>query len=303
MKKHHKIAKDNYGYLFILPFFVLFLVMQLIPMLYTFFLSLNRWDGLMDKTFIGFDNYKRLLTDSLFLKSIFNTVYIWAINIVPRMALALLCAVLLTREKIKGVNTFRAIFYFPNLVTATSIATLFSFLFDWQTGFVNKLLLGAGLIGEPIKWLGVPALARTLAGTVVLWMWFGYAVILLISGILAIPKNLFQASIVDGANGWQQFWHITMPNLKGAFSYVFITALIGGLQNFDIPMLLTDGLGSPERSILTITMYMYSQAFTTRQVGYGSSIAYALFVLVLLVSLLTFNLINGKDADKSAKGR
>lgn len=297
-KKSRSLEKNYYGLYFILPYIILFLFIQLVPMIYTFILSLNRWDGLMEKTYIGFENYKRLITDKLFYKSIYNTVIIWLINIGPRMALALLCAVLLTRPNMKYVNTYKAVLYFPNLVTAASIATLFNFLFDWQGGTVNQILLKIGLIAEPIKWLGVPSLTRGIAATIVLWMWFGYAVILFMSGMLTIPRELYQAAQIDGANEWQQFWKVTLPNMKSSFSYVFITALIGGLQNFDIPKLLTDGAGSPDRSIMTITMYMHTQAFEARQFGYGSTIAYALFIIVLFVSLFTFNMINGKKEER-----
>ncbi len=296
LRKKKTLEKNHFGLYFVLPYVLLFILVQLIPMIYTFVLSLNRWDGMRDKVFLGFDNYKRLLTDQMFYKAIYNTTIIWAMNIIPRMALALFCAVLLTRKNMKGVNTYKAILYFPNIVTAASIATLFAFLFNWKIGFVNIALMNIGIISEPIKWLREPILTQSLAAVIVLWMWFGYAVILFMSGMLAISNDMYEAAEIDGASEWQQFWKVTMPNLKGAFSYVFITALIGGLQNFDIPNLLTDGKGSPERSIMTITMYMHSQAFEARQYGYGSTIAYALLIIVLIVSMFAFNIINGKKS-------
>jgi multiple sugar transport system permease protein len=296
MKNTNRFAdKSRTAFLFLVPFFLFFLIFQLFPLLYTLYFSFLSWDGFKAKRWIGFANYLRLLSDKMFYQAMANTIFIWFLNIVPRMGLALACASLLTsRRKYRGASFFRAVFYFPNLVTAASIATLFSFAFDWQTGTVNGLLLQFGIIAKPINWFSSPLLTQMLTGSIILWMWFGYACILFCSGMLSISSDLYEAAVVDGAGPWRQFYSITMPNLKGTFSYVFISSLIGGLQTFDVPVVLTDGMGSPSRSIMTVAMYMYNQAFTARQVGYGSAIAYGLFLVVMLLSILTYKAINGE---------
>ena len=299
--KSKKINKGQYGFYFVLPFFIGYLLFQLYPMIYTFYLSLTSWNGITAvKEFVGLDNYARLLSDNVFLKSIFNTILIWIMSVIPRMAVALLIAVLLTQfKKIKGGNFFRAVFYFPNLVNASSVAVLLALILDWQTGALNNILLKLNLIAEPIKWLSSPFYARSAVAITIWWMWFGHSMVLLMTGILSVPEELLESATIDGAGQWKKFTAITFPLLRPTFSYVFVTSLIGGLQNFDIPRILTDGLGTPDKSILTSVMHLYNLAFRSQQFGYGATIAYGLFVIVLFVSIITFRVINPKSQEGS----
>ncbi len=298
VRKKSKLDKSRYGMYFILPFFIVFILIQLYPMLYTLYLSFTSWNGMTPvKQLVGGANYLRLVKDRLFYKTIFNTLFIWIISVTPRMVVGLLVAVALTQyKKVKGASLFRALFYFPNLVTASSISVLLSMILSWQTGILNKLLLSFGLIQSPVEWLGNPFYARSAVAITIWWMWFGHATILFMTGILSVPNDLLESAKVDGANNWKRFCYVTFPLLKPTFSYVFITSLIGGLQNFDIPKILTDGLGSPDKSILTSVMYLYNLTFTSQQFGYGSAIAYGLFVVIMLITLFTFRIINKKNS-------
>ncbi|MCL2250018.1 MAG: sugar ABC transporter permease [Oscillospiraceae bacterium] len=295
-KKRNKINREIYGLYFILPFLVALLLFRFIPMVYTAVLSFTNWDGFArELTFVGFDNYQRLLTDDpLFFRSLFNTFILWFMHVFPRMAIALLCAVLFAQSRIRGRQFFQAVFYFPNLVTASSIAVLALLILNRQVGFLNQVLVAANLVYEPINWLGVPNNARGVVAFLIWWMWFGHSTILLTSGVLSIPRDVVESSMVDGANAWQRFWLITMPLLRPTFAFVFTTSLIGGLQNFDIPHVL-DHLGDPNRSILTTVMHMFNMAFHARQFGYGSAIAIALFVVILVVSTVLFKFINRRE--------
>ncbi|MFA9379632.1 MAG: carbohydrate ABC transporter permease [Acetanaerobacterium sp.] len=299
MKKQKSLVarRENYGYLFIAPFLVAFVFMQLLPMIVTFFYSLHNWDGIRPMIFIGVDNYIRLATDQLFWKTIYNTMAMWLMNVFFRMALALLCAVLLTRKRTKGTSVFRAIFYFPNLVTATTVATLFTFLVGVDNSTINMLLMNLGVLSQPIPFLREPILAQGVVATITLWMWFGYAMVFFISSILSISEDLYEAGTVDGTNAWQKFWHITFPSLRPSFAFVFISALIGGMQSFDIPMLVSQSDGRPARALFTMTMYMYEQAFKMRQTGYGSAVAYGLFLIIMLTSMMTYRIINNKSEE------
>ncbi|MDP9352371.1 MAG: sugar ABC transporter permease [Chloroflexota bacterium] len=282
-----------WGYVFVAPFFIVFLVFHLYPILYSLYLSLARWDGFSEPVFVGAANYRRLLADSFFYKSLANTLIIWTISIVPQLTLALTLALILHQRFIRGRHYFRAIFYFPNIVTPVTLGVLFSLMFDWQTGTVNRLLMALGLTGEPINWLNSPLLSRGLVGAVTCFQWFGYNMLLYIAGLQSIPDELHEAAEVDGATPVQVATKITIPLLRPVITFTVITSIIGGMQLFDVPLMLT-GRG-PEDSTLTMVMYLYETAFTSFDYGYGATIAYAAFVLIAILSLVAFRLTNRSE--------
>ena len=299
-KKKSNMDYGRYGLYFVLPFSIALLVLKFVPMLYTVSLSFDKWNGLDDRVFIGLENYTRLLSDKNFYTAIWNTFYIWLLNVVPRMGVALLCALVFANSSLKGKKFFKAVYYFPNLVTSSAIAVLAYLALDYQSGFVNDVLLRARLISEPINWLRFSATAQGSVAFLIWWMWFGYAAILFTTGIMSIPQELVECAQVDGANGWRRFWSIIMPLLRPTFSYVFITSLIGGLQNFEIPRLITDGRGAPGKALLTVVMQMYNLTFQSNQYGYGATYAVGLFVIIAIISGLTFRMVNGKNLDEEA---
>ncbi|WP_443661706.1 carbohydrate ABC transporter permease [Clostridium sp.] len=293
--KSLKIKKDNYGYLFIAPFFITFLVFQMYPIIYSFCLSFVKWDGMSEMKFVGIKNYKYLIQDTVFYQAMGNTLIIWITNFIPQIIFAVFLAVILNDSKRKGSGFFKAIFYLPNIVTAASIGVLFSVLLDWNNGTLNQLLISMGLLNQPINWLNSPFFARGATSLIQWWMWFGYSMIIFSAGMKAISDDIYEAAKVDGASKNQMFWRITLPLLRPTILYTVITSLIGGMQIFDVPMTLTDGLGSPDKSILTIVMYLYNMAFKSNNYGYGATVAYGLFVIILLVSLLSYKFINRKS--------
>lgn len=283
----------NYGVLFILPFLIALIVFRLIPFLYTVWMSL-RSTNLMtgDDQFIGIMNYERLLRDENFYISLWNTVKIWAMNIIPRLALALLCAVIFAQTRIRGRGILKMVYYFPNLVNAATIAVLASMIMGWETGFFNRALIAMGLITEPINWLGNETSAQIIVAVIIWWMWFGYSAVMFTTGILNVPLEYLEAATVDGANSWQRFWKITFPLIRPTVAYVFLTTLIGGLQNFEIPRVLTDGLGGPNKSLLTMTMQMHQLAFRSMQYGYGSAYAIGIFTVTAVFAGISYRFIN-----------
>jgi ABC-type sugar transport system permease subunit len=272
------------GFYFVLPFFISYFIFGLIPILYTFVLSFQRWDGFSEPVFVGLANYERLLNDPMFFKSIGNTLIIWILSIIPQVTLALTLAMILNERDIKGRHFFRAVFYFPNLVSAITLGVLFSLIFDWQTGSANKLLMFLGLIEKPINWFNSPMLSRMIVALVIMWMHFGFNMLVFIAGLQSIPYELYEAAKIDGANRWQIATKISFPLIRPVFLFTIITSVIGGLQLFDAPLMLGNG---PENSTMTMVMYLYETAFRNFNFSYGAAIAYGIFVIVLTATLIT----------------
>lgn len=294
---------NKYGYLFILPFLVVFLIFNIYPILRTLYLSFTKFSGYGDITFIGLDNYTRLIKDTMFWNSLLNTVKIWGINVVLQLGLAFLLTIIFSdmKYKMKGLSIFRALFYLPNLIAATSVAFLFGALLDWQFGSLNQILLDSGLISSRINWLGQPGTAVLVVAVIGAWMWFGNSFLVLMAGVQGISKDYYEAATIDGAGRWTIFGKITLPLLKPILLYVAITSLIGGLQIFDIPFLITDGIGSPSGALNTSVMYLYNTAFKYNNVGYAAAIAYGLFFIIAICSAFTFKSMYGSNKNKEVR--
>jgi multiple sugar transport system permease protein len=165
---------------------------------------------------------------------------------------------------------------------------LFGILLDWQHGSLNMVLMKIGLISDPINWLAEPVTAQLSVSLILTWMWFGHSFIIVMAGVSGISTDYFEAAHIDGANRWQMFTKVTLPLLKPILLYIMITSLIGGLQLFDLPMLITDGIGSPDGSLNTMVLYLYNQAFKYNNYGYASAVAYGLFLITLIFSAVVF---------------
>lgn len=290
------VRKDHHGYIFIAPFFIALAIFVIYPIIYSFVISFTKWDGsILPPKFIGLDNYKRLINDAFFIKSIKNTWIMWLGCIIPQMFFGLGLATILTDREVRGKAFFRWVYYLPNLVTMASVGTLIFFLLDWQSGSVNKLLLSLGLIQEPFNFLQDIFASRTAVSVTLWWMWFGYSMIIFMAGIKAIPEELFEAARVDGANKWQIFWNITLPCLRPIILYQTVTSVIGGLTMFDIPYVLSGGNGAPQSSTLTMVMYLYNTTFANYNFGYGATVGVGLFFLIAIFVAIAFRLINKRS--------
>lgn len=289
---------NKIAYLFVLPFTVTFIVFSIYPVLRTLYLSFTDYKGFGEPVFQGFSNYVRVFQDKFFWKALGNTIRIWGVNIVLQLGLAFLLTIVFSdiKYKMRGLSVFRALFYLPNLIAATSVAFLFKTLLDWKYGTLNQLLVGLGITDAPINWLGSTATAPYVVSVINAWMWFGNSFIMLMAGVQGISKDYFEAAAIDGAGRWTTFFKITLPLLRPILLYVTITSLIGGLQMFDIPFLMCGGTrGNPSGSTQTVVMYLYKFGFETYQIGFASAIAYTLFLLILGVSLIQFRFYNKKE--------
>lgn len=299
-----KFNKSTYGYIFIAPFVIGFLLFGLYPVLNTLGLSFTNTTLMSAKSkIIWFDNFKQLFIDNMFLKAIANTWLLWLLNFIPQLGIAMLISVWFTstRLKIKGIGIWRAIFYLPNLLMAAVVAALFFSLFSYY-GPVNQFLVRAGIIPEAIDYIRDRTVMRGLVVFIQWWLWFGQTIIILMAAMTSISVSVYEAALVDGANGWQMFRFITLPLIKPVMIYVLVTSLVGGMQMFDIPYLLTDGRGSPANSILTNNILMYMK-FRSNQghIGAAASVGVMVFIMTTFVALLIFYLLRDKDAARFAK--
>ncbi|NLO84211.1 MAG: sugar ABC transporter permease [Clostridiales bacterium] len=292
--------REWYGLLFCIPFIITFLVFSIYPVFRTFEMSFMHYKGFGAETFAGFDNYIRAFKDPLFWNAFINTLKMWGVNIVLQLGLALLLTIIFNdmKYKIRGLTVYRALFYLPNLIACTSVAFLFKTLLDWKYGSLNQLLMSARLISEPINWLsGNIWVAQSVVGVVGAWMWFGNSFIMLMAGVQGINSDYFEAATIDGAGRWRIFGSITMPLLRPIMLYVAVTSLIGGLQLFDVPYLISGTGGGPGRSLYTAVFYMYNTAFKNNQMGYAASLAFVLFFIIAGLCGLAFALMNKKEEE------
>ena len=290
----NKLNKSRYGYLFIAPFFVVFAIFGLYPILYTVFLSFQKWDGLAPLAGIGLKNFQRLVTDKVFYLSLWNTFRIWLMNFLPQMGAALILSALFTFNKIKGMKFFRAAFYLPNLITAASVGLLFNLLFNGDKSVATYILTGLGVPGAPFSFFNSGPFTSGLVSYIQWWMWFGYTTVIIMAGITTIDSGVYDAALVDGATKLQTYTKITLPLIRPTLIYMTITSIIGGMQLFDVPATLTNVQGDPRKSILTTSMYLYNQGFKNHNYGYASAISVGLFLLIAVLSVLALKAMRKK---------
>ena len=307
MEKKAKRMKDynKAGYLFVLPFVIVFLIFNVYPVLRTLYLSFTNTKiaGVGQADWVWFENYARVLTDKFFWRALWNTVRIWGVNIILQLGLAFLLMMVFSdvKYKMRGLGIFRVIYYLPNLIAATSVAFLFKTLLDWRYGTFNQIIYYIyqffGKSYNPVDWLGTAANAGNTIAVIQTWVWFGNSFIMLMAGVQGISKDYFEAAAIDGAGRWTVFGKITLPLIKPILLYVAITSLIGGLQMFDLPYLMSDKASASYNSVQTVVMYLYKFGFETgtTQTGYASAIAYILFLIILSVSVIQFKLFNRKE--------
>jgi ABC-type sugar transport system permease subunit len=297
-----KVKKNTYGYLFVAPFVIGFLLFGLYPVYNTIALSFTNTSMMKPNAdFVGLLNFKRLLADHTFQTALKNTWTLWIMNFIPQIGIALLLAVWFTntRLKIKGGGFFRMLFYLPNLMMPAAIAALFFSLFSFY-GPVNQFLVRQGIIPAAINFIESAPTMRFLVVFIQWWMWFGQTTIVLMAAMTSISVSIYEAALADGANGWQMFKFITLPLIKPVMIYVLVTSLVGGMQMFDVPMLLTDGRGSPSNSILTNNILMYIK-FRSSQglIGSASAIGVVIFIMTSIVALLIFYLLREKSSNNA----
>ena len=308
MEKRKTFSYARYGYLFSIPFVVAFLLFWLYPILYTAIIGFTDLKGIGTTKFHflsePFKNFKTVLTSASFKTALRNTVVIWIINFIPQIVFALLFTAWFTspRCKIRGQGFFKIVFYMPNIMTAATVAVLFQALFAYPTSPMNDILTKFGIIASPFNFQVNKLSAKLIVAFIQFWMWYGYTMIILISGVLGINPEIFEAAEIDGCTSAQTFFRITIPCLRTILLYTTITAMIGGLNMYDIPRLYLNG--GPDNATLTTNVYIYNQAFAGSYLYNRAAAASLIMLLIIAVcSVAIFQMYKEKDPTKVDRKR
>ncbi|MDD5935227.1 MAG: sugar ABC transporter permease [Clostridiales bacterium] len=307
-KKKKFVNYSKWGYIFLIPFFVTYAVFSLIPLISTFYYSFFKYffaNGGLEKvgpTFVGFDNFKVLFTSGDFFKYFSNTMAMWIIGFIPQIVFALLLAVLFTsnRLRLKRQGFFKTVIYMPNLIMASAFSMLIYTIFTTD-GPINMMLKSWGWIEEPIRFFTMVGPTRAIIGGMNFMMWFGNTTIMLMAGIMGIDQGLFEAAYVDGAKSWHVFRRITLPLLKPILSYTLITSLIGGIQMFDVPQIISNGMGTPNKTTQTIVMLLNQKLTPSMNYGSGGAISVILFIITAILSMMVYNTMKDKTSNSFDK--
>ncbi len=283
-----EIRTYRHFYYFISPFFILFGVFGLYPLLFSFYLSFVKWDGLTPWRWVGMANFTAMLEDEVLLTALWNTLVIGLLYVPPMLIFAFLFAVWLNTPLLRFRALFRAAFFLPSITPMVVVAIVFTLLYGLETGVLNQVLIWIGvwipwLPVEPIPWLGSEAWSKVSVSILVLWRWTGYNMILMLAGLQGISKEYYEAATVDGAGIFHQLWHITLPLMRPTFLFCGITSLIGTVYMFDEVFVLTRG--EPGISSLNFGLYLFNTSFVDFRFGYASAVAYTIAVVVFLLSL------------------
>ena len=290
--------RNKYAYFYITPFFIVFLIFSLFPILYSFVLSFCDMDVLSGRfTFVGMRNYQRLFESGYFFKSIGNTLLIWIMSIIPQLSIAFVLALILSNKWFRGRFLLRNIYYFPNLVTPVTIGLLFGAMFSYPGGAVNNIITMLGL--EAVDFQNNQMLARMVIAIAICWKNFGFNIIYFTAGINSISDDVLEAAEVDGASNWQKITRITLPLMRPILIYVLVSSVIGGLQMFDESHLVFKSV--PGDATVTMVKYLYDSAFERFQFGYAAAVAYGIFVIIIIASVFSLLVTKEKKDDYGEK--
>lgn len=305
-EKRTKVRRKNnkWPYIFCAPFLLAYFLFSLYPMIYSLQLSFFDWNGISEKVFVGVQNYVNLFTkDPLFFKALKNTVILMGFSTPITVILGMTVAYLLF-DIGKGRRLYQTVNFFPYITTPVAIGFIFSYLFDWQSGYINKILTSIGILDEPFFWLGSEIASKVIIVIMIVWRWLGYYMTIYLAAMTAMPMEVYEAAAVDGASSFKIFTRITIPMLKGTTRFLIITSMIGGLQMFEEPKLLFSGwaalgngrTGGPGYTALTVVWKFYNDAFNMdTRLGYGSAIAYSLFVIIMIFSIIGFKISGRRE--------
>ncbi len=298
-KRSNAVNYNKWGYIFLIPFIVVYILFQLIPLITTIYNSFfeNYLSGLkqIGPNFVGLANYKALFSNGDIWIYAKNTVILWIMCFVPQIIFSLLLGAWFsnTRLHLRGSRFFKTVMYLPNLIMASAFAMLFFALFS-DNGPINSMLLQLGIISTRYKFLSNVWSTRGLIAFMNFLMWFGNTTILLMAGMMGIDMELFEAAEVDGATSTQVFFKITLPLLRPILIYVIITSMIGGLQLFDVPQILTNGTGDPMRSSMTLIMFLNKHLYS-KNYGMGGALSVVLFIITGILSLVVFKVSGNSE--------
>jgi cellobiose transport system permease protein len=281
-------------YIFISPFYLIFLAFGFLPIIFSLGVSLYDWRGITPGAFVGLNNYQVLLHDPAFFKALGNTVIVWLGSVPPMILLALIFAVLLNSQRVRFRSFFRTVYFLPVVTSLVITGLMFSFLFSPNFGLINRLTALFGV--APINWLSDPAWMKPVLIFALLWRWTGNDMVIMLAGLQSIPGDLYEAAKVDGATGPQTFWHITVPLMRPVILFDAIISTIGTFNLFAEPYVLFGQDGGPGQAGLVTGTLLYQNAFVYFKFGYGAALAWVLALIIVVLSMLQLKL-GSREAD------
>ncbi|MBC8159845.1 MAG: sugar ABC transporter permease [Roseiflexaceae bacterium] len=284
-----EVKRNAWAYVFISPFYLLYAVFGMFPLLYGLWLSFHSWDGISPMQWVGIENYTRLLVDDIWWQTIYNTLWLFFVGTIPQLCLAFLLAFIINSTYIKGKDLFRAAYFMPIVASGVAVGLIFISLFGERYGMLNYAL---GFFGVPkIDWLGSATWLKPSIALVTIWQWTGYTMIIFLAGLQSINQELYEAARVDGAETRDIFLRITLPLMRPVILFQVILSIIGAMQTFDIPVMLAGGTqssapGGTGRAGLVAQVILYWTAFKYTEFGYASAMAFILFMLIVAFSFM-----------------
>lgn len=295
------VRKYWHLYAAISPFYLLFLCFGLIPVGFSLYVSLHRWDGLGSMEWAGLSQYTYLLGDTDFWTAVGNTLLIWALATFPMIFLAMVTAVMLN-SAVRFKNLYRFAYFLPNVTSVVAVAIIFGSVFSTNFGLVNALLQAVGL--DQVAWLNTPWGIKIAIATLMTWQWTGYNAIIFLAGLQTIPGELYEAARMDGAGPVQTFFRITLPMMRPVLLFVLVVSTVTGLQSFSEPQVLLQTTsndstfaGGPGHAGQTMVLYFFQQTFDNNDFGYGAAVAWGVFLVVVLFSIINWRLVQRRGED------
>jgi ABC-type sugar transport system permease subunit len=270
-------------YLFISPFYLLYGLFLVVPIVVGAYLSFTEWGGFGSPQWVGLANFERLFSDADFYQSLRNTTIYVALSVGVIVPASLLIAQALNARGLRGRDMFRLIYFTPVVLSPIIIALVFQLLYDRNFGLFNAVLKAVFGFGG-IDWLGDPTWAKISVSILVMWRWTGYLTIFFLAGLQGVPRELYEAAEVDGANAVSRFWHVTLPSLRPVTAFVVVVVLVGAAQIFEEPYLLT--AGGPDGATMSVAQFVYRAAFQRQEIGYAAASGFTLFVIVFVLGRL-----------------
>lgn len=270
---------------FLAPYVIGLLVFWIGPVIASIFISFTKWELVGSPVWVGFNNYKQLFSDEIFIKSLINTAYYTILSVPLSMICSLLLAVAMN-QKLKGIVVFRTAFFMPYISSMVAVALLWSWIYNPQYGILNYFLELIGIPGQ--NWLGDPKWAMPALVFMSVWKGLGYNMMIWLAALQGIPEDLYEAARIDGANKWQQFKNITVPLLSPTTFMLLILSIINSFKVFEQSYIMTKG--GPAHATMTMVLYIYSNAFEWLKMGYASAMAYILAIIILVLTVIQLRL-------------
>ena len=277
----------KWGYFFTAPFFIMFLIFGLAPIVYSVYIAFFNWDALGTQDFIGLANFNELMVDTRFWNALVNTLDIWLLSTIPMLIMSIGLAAILHNPSLRGSTFWRTILLVPNITSVLAIAIVFGQLFGRDFGMINIIIGALGF--EHIDFIQGTTSSHVAIASMIVWRWTGYNALIFLAAMLAIPNELYESAALDGAGKWKQFLYVTLPSLRNTITFVLIVGTIGGLQVFAEPLILGGSYnGGDSGQFSTLTLFLFEQAFVAYKWGYAAAIGIMITLIVAIVSIINF---------------